>query len=723
MNYSSDKPIEHADQDILGRTTFSKQLGKAINEYDCKDGLVIGVFGKWGTGKTSIINMALEELDSANKDGKQRTIVVNFNPWNYSDRNNLIRLFFARLKAGLGIKDKKSKIGMCLDKYSDALDALSLIPYVGTGIAAVSKAVLREQGKRLENAGELDTIKNELEKLLAEKNQKFVVVIDDVDRLTNTQICDMVQLVKKVANFSNIIYILSMDREVVSRALEEIHKCDGNEYLEKIVQIPIEIPEIKSTKLNNILFSELDNVINNISHKIELDINYWDEIFRKCVKPYINTLRDVNRVINTFAFRFSVLYQETALEDLIGITTIEVLEPKLYKWIFDNKDALCVGISHAFEKSLNKTIDYKERYKKEFERLGIDVEKSFESVAALFPIFAEDVDKHSYYSKSTEAKKKMRIADEKRFELYFGFNLDDVKVPRTIISSFMFDYDMKEMNDILKICNDNGTIVYFIEELRSLVEEMPPERLEIIALSIINFEEEYKGEQTNSIFSFSARNLAEYYVGDILRRIDTDEKRFELLKKAVESANKYSLNIVAYELYLIESAYDRTNAKSESKKDQIITIDQLLALEKKYVEKVENIVNQGNEFEITGFNYIIYLWRVIDESGAINYVKQIIKDDIKKIKFICGLASSWSGTNGKGWSFSRRTYEEYASEDEIYKTIKELAKSRLSDFSELEQIQMASFILDYKKDEMEQANEQKAKGLVAEWNSNTLKKE
>lgn len=49
MNYNSDKAIESSEQDLLGRVTFSKQLGEAIYKYDGKDGLVLGVFGKWGT--------------------------------------------------------------------------------------------------------------------------------------------------------------------------------------------------------------------------------------------------------------------------------------------------------------------------------------------------------------------------------------------------------------------------------------------------------------------------------------------------------------------------------------------------------------------------------------------------------------------------------------------------------------------------------------------------
>ncbi|MFP1684734.1 P-loop NTPase fold protein [Gardnerella leopoldii] len=62
MSYVADKPIEKADEDLLGRSDFAKQFGKSICEYDSKDGLVIGLYGKWGSGKTSIINMAISEI-------------------------------------------------------------------------------------------------------------------------------------------------------------------------------------------------------------------------------------------------------------------------------------------------------------------------------------------------------------------------------------------------------------------------------------------------------------------------------------------------------------------------------------------------------------------------------------------------------------------------------------------------------------------------------------
>lgn len=95
MTYSSDKPISKITEDLLGRAPFSLQLAKAITNYNENSGLVIGIYGDWGTGKTSIINMIENEIINFEDD---KTIFIRFSPWNYSDKDNLIRLFFESLK-------------------------------------------------------------------------------------------------------------------------------------------------------------------------------------------------------------------------------------------------------------------------------------------------------------------------------------------------------------------------------------------------------------------------------------------------------------------------------------------------------------------------------------------------------------------------------------------------------------------------------------------------
>jgi len=102
--FKSDKPITSHKEDILNRYLFAQSLGNAILSYKNieKNSIVIGLFGAWGSGKTSIINMTLEHIDlvSKNKTEYEKPIIVKFNPWNYSDQNQLVTQFFKYLKQG-----------------------------------------------------------------------------------------------------------------------------------------------------------------------------------------------------------------------------------------------------------------------------------------------------------------------------------------------------------------------------------------------------------------------------------------------------------------------------------------------------------------------------------------------------------------------------------------------------------------------------------------------
>lgn len=99
--YYSDKPISAKSDDLLKRTNFSKLIADVLFNSQSQDTLTIGLFGKWGCGKTSLLNMAIQELEemkSKEKDkGNDCPIVIYFEPWNFSDTNQLLGQFFIRL--------------------------------------------------------------------------------------------------------------------------------------------------------------------------------------------------------------------------------------------------------------------------------------------------------------------------------------------------------------------------------------------------------------------------------------------------------------------------------------------------------------------------------------------------------------------------------------------------------------------------------------------------
>jgi predicted KAP-like P-loop ATPase len=90
--FDADRPITSSSQDRLGRGTFAKYLARCILDHNVPESLVIGLNGGSGTGKTSLINLVLEELRYASNNmfDQEKPIILNFSPWSYSGQGQLI---------------------------------------------------------------------------------------------------------------------------------------------------------------------------------------------------------------------------------------------------------------------------------------------------------------------------------------------------------------------------------------------------------------------------------------------------------------------------------------------------------------------------------------------------------------------------------------------------------------------------------------------------------
>lgn len=718
MNYSADRAINSCSEDLLGRATFSRKLGQAICDYKGTDSLVIGVFGKWGTGKTSVINMALQTVEEITQGDEKKPITLRFLPWNYSDKDNLICLFFNELQVKIeleGNEEFKKKVGSILKDYAGIFDVASLIPGVGTAVATFLKTASQAGGELLSRSPDLNGTKTKLVKALQEEKQRIIVVVDDIDRLTNEQIRDIFQLVKQVGDLPNIIYVLAMDREVVSNALTEVHKFDGNEYLEKIIQIPFEIPELKPSKLYEIFFAKLDGVINEISPDIIWDQQYFKSVFNNCIAPYLHTLRDVNRIINVFHFKYSMLYQETSFEDMVGITTIEVLEPTLYRWIINNKDAVCGGLWHDISAREKTVEEFKQYYEKEFKSIGLNPEKTFKCLSAMFPVFKKDIGIVLYDGyNSTNVRGQMRMAHEDRFDLYFELDLDSISVSRAVINDCIYSLNEDALTSAIKEINQQGNIVYFIEELNALIDKIPENRITLIATVVVLLAESFEGDVNRFGFLLPVYEFAWDFAEKLINRLGNDNERFEVYKNILEKCSVHSLGQLARKINGIELAYGRLAGKNEDKNGQIISIEELEKLEVLFVEQAKKLFELNKIYEIDDFVFVIYLWKCFDENSANEYIISLLSDETKKLKLLCLFAGRWTGSNSKGWGFNPEDYSEFLPEEEIIELIEGFDKKRLAEFTELEQIKMASFMLIYGK-HMPHPSEEEAKDLVQQW--------
>ena len=435
-----------------------------------------------------------------------------------------------------------------------------------------------------------------------------------------------------------------------------------------------------------------------------------------CIEPYIETLRDVNRVINTFQFRYKILNEETAFEDMVALTTIEVLEPQLYQWIGRNKDLLCSTYFHSFSALFREKSDYRTSIYEELKKLGINTDIGIKFLTTLFPVFANDIDERDYRYTESNIRETMRVAQEERFDSYFMFDLREIPVTRYVINDCINKMALNDLITTITVINNDGNIEYFIDELRSLVDTIPEKRLGLLSSVILNVL--HKFSQNSQFFMSSAYTKAEFLVYDIMSRINDENERYNLIKSVLENINKEQLGTLASFINRIELSHGRLAGKEESIEKQLITLQHLIDIEPIYVSKINEITQSEIIIDIRDFHMAFYLWECLDKDRARTYLNNILKEDNNILKFICAIASKWTSENDAGWYYSLDKVSNYISVDIVYEKIKAISKEDLVMFRLEDQIKLASFVLSYGKSESYRVDEEEAMKYISNWKDN-----
>lgn len=181
-----DLPITKAADDTLNRSSFAKNLAQILLQDSFSSSFTIGLYGEWGSGKTSLLNMVLETVESTN----DNVIILRFNPWLCSDPKQLITQFFKQMATAIKLKKPAAdQAWELIDQYADIFDAASLVPGAGTILTAMKNVLTRKAKRRAEQrVNDLQGRKNQIIEKMMEANLKIIVSIDDIDRLSEEEI-------------------------------------------------------------------------------------------------------------------------------------------------------------------------------------------------------------------------------------------------------------------------------------------------------------------------------------------------------------------------------------------------------------------------------------------------------------------------------------------------------------------------------------------------------
>ncbi|PEC50279.1 P-loop NTPase fold protein [Bacillus sp. AFS096315] len=631
QNYSSDAPINDPNHDQFNRFPFAQRVASVISKRNDPSSIVIGIYGAWGEGKTSVFNFIESELQT-----EEKVVCLRFNPWRFGDEDQMLINFFNDLASAIerSIESGKERIGDLIEKYGKPLASLFGKGEAADGVAAFfTGADIVELRERIEN-------------LLEEEKKRVVILVDDIDRLEKDEIYAVFRLVKLTADFKYTAYVLAFDKHVVSSALQDRYGADttgtGNSFLEKIIQVPLQLPSVEYEDLRNFCFNEIDQVLNFSGIELtEEDARQFVGNFSKGLETHLKTPRQAKLYSNILMFSLPILKDETNVVDLMLIEGIRILLPSVYALIRDNKNLfLNDGTSgFHFDNDQKEIIRRKERIEATLEELTHDeIDQVKELLCFLFPKLNKIFRNVNYDSRSElKWSEKQRICSPLYFQRYFTYAITKKDVSDLAINELLIHSEFYSIDDTvkkIKVIMTDKNAETFITKLRRLSKNFTPLQSKRLAVSISKLGDKLP----NPVQMFRTMNTfgqAAMFTGDCIENLNNREEQIDLAKEVIHNSDSLSFAIECFKWFRRDT--------EEYPNPQGFTNDEYSKLIGILVERISKELNNIDKVELGKIEYLPYVLRIWNEYGKPNEASNIITRKIQRDEnFVFNLLNSYT---------------------------------------------------------------------------------
>lgn len=712
--FHSDRAIQSEGEDELGTAKFARDLATAMKRRTSSDSLVIALHGAWGSGKSSIKNMCLKSLE---KDKTTAPLVMHFNPWLFSGQEKIFESFFNDLSALIGAEtiDGSAQWAERVKSYGCVFDSgIEILPLItgmaaalvastlggdpvstgstGAGIGAGASSLLKSakpliaaekekiaEVRRLAADRPLDERKRELRDLLLKRLEKggrpIWVVIDDVDRLTPKEMLQTFQVVKTMADFPGVHYLLLFDRTVVDKSLTDILKVPARQFLQKIVQVELDMPTLNHLKLSTYLDQRLFQMLSAIKSTPEFDTRRWEHLVRNGLKPYFRTPRNIHRYLNSVSFYLEMLTAEERLEvnpvDLFTLDVLRVFEPTLYGQLYAMKHLLAPEeYLKAFQKDSVEVKDEAGSFVKALlSDFGTAATENLKVLLFdLFPYLAEISGEKRYNNERADKLfRQLRIAHSDHFNKYFHFARSQDELSASEIAYLKEAMEKGVgLRVILESLDARGLLFDGLACLESHVRDVTMGDAEATLIDVLSL-----GEQTGCS---DDRRLEIYKHCLPLFRMVTDlNERDELLAGVLKRGQ------FTYMPCLI------VLCESNSRRDVMFSEKYINRLRKTCLAQVRKLVRRRNFPESEDVKMILRVlrdWAKPDELSE--YVTRVINDSARIFSFL-ELATIHSTGGPVSSTFSRSSSKvnldylrQIGAVEELRERLKSLDRTNLS---------------------------------------------
>lgn len=650
------EPINNFEQDLFNFKHYAEKVKKIIQlNSNNNEPLTFGVYGKWGEGKTSFLNLLKYKIEHFDKnEGKKEYLSYDFNPWRYSNEDEMLFDFFDGIAKKFYVNKETTiqEVGKWISKYSKYLKAVKISATVGLPKILNTKVEFNPD-KIFEALGEdlqgekisLEFFKNKINEAINKANFKVVVFIDDLDRLDKNEIYTILKLIKLNASFDNFIFITTLDSEHVSKAIKDRYGDndeDGKLFLEKIFNIPIHLPKIEEEDIKFYFEKKLDEV----AKKLDLNQDKEEEIRYIKQDLQLNLFkspREIIRVLNSFFIGAFGFEKEINLRDLFWIEFLKIKDENLYDEIkkYSRSSELQVFFEGQSE-LINFNDDFSQQQNSIYVKEPNGTRKSFiekypKSNFILDDLFPLNIEKSDIDNNSFDLN--LNINSVNHFNKYFSFHTEN-KLKNVTIENIKFQVIEKNEESLLIELNNlfaNEKLYYkAVYKLESLIklykDDKAIDNRDFFYLFLIQHIE-LVPKTTEDIFGIDTKTRIVEMLGTILNSTNDEHNKNE--KLSIEISKNLDVNILCH--FVRKFRVEQSKFK--------IDMEKLISDKAKEIFDLDNPVYMNPKDSV---KMIMHYWNLHDSLDFKKHVSESLTNIIRVKKLIRNFPGFWNNSTYGG---------------------------------------------------------------------------
>lgn len=561
--------------DALQRNEFSERICRGLNQWQSRESLVVAVYGPWGSGKTWLLHKIQSTLSKSSS-----IQVCDFAPWEFESSEQILAEFFLSILRQLEAVDTTNENAIKRKELWKTLAQVVTVGHLGLAASATCIGIPPEAVGSLGTLGALfrvgenaipgersipsvQVLRDQLTALFKEPDSpRILVTIDDMDRLEDEHIRMIFRMIKATANFPNLNYLLMGERRQLASALDPISGNDGDRYLEKIVQVPLTLPEPDSSHIRARLWSGLELIASQASYDLDKFAERFDSFWYGFLSSKLKSLRNVHRLLMMTSFHAKCLTQEDTLEvdllDLLAIDFIRIFSPTLY-------DHISGDPINQIWLMRNRSYDHDKRKDKDSKRAialmklsDLEEQETVVMLLHLFPdlsrLLSEYISENNFWTNDHQKFKQPAssrpIRDDRFQPLYFQLSISAARLPQSRYEEFLRASGCMQMIRLLEEWASKGWRGQLIDRIKDdsyFWESTSDPREFLLALSSVS--DELGGE--TSLSGSELRSASQVWL-KFFGKIPESEK-FSFIKKLASESK--GISIV---LFLVEDLRARS---------------------------------------------------------------------------------------------------------------------------------------------------------------------